>query len=80
MARRNLDRMFRIATLDLWLLKMVEDRNRTAHTYDEETAEEIYRSLPRYRELFEALLGALQDCEKRRAMEENAGESDYTEQ
>src|SRR5438477_12391649 len=51
---------FRVGILDLqqtsWL-KIVEDRNRTSHTYDEETAEEIYRSLHGYTQLFGALLG-----------------------
>ena len=59
-------------------LKMVEDRNRTSHTYEEETAEAIYLSLPRYSKLFEALLGALQAREQRRVAEENAGKSDET--
>jgi nucleotidyltransferase substrate binding protein (TIGR01987 family) len=67
---------FRLGILDPqesdWL-KMVEDRNRTAHTYDEETAEEICQSLPRYSELFQTLLTALEDREQRRAAEENSG-------
>jgi len=67
---------FRMGILDLretdWLT-MVEDRNRTSHTYDEETAEEIYIALPRYSKLFEALLVTLQDREQRRALEDSAG-------
>lgn len=39
-------------------VKMVEDRNRTPHTYHEETAEEIYRSLQGYAGLFSGLLKA----------------------
>ncbi len=74
---------FRLGVLDRhetdWL-KMVEDRNRTSHTYDEETAEEIYLSLPRYSKLFEGLLGALQDRDRRRVAEESAGDSDRTQQ
>jgi nucleotidyltransferase substrate binding protein (TIGR01987 family) len=31
----------------LWL-RMLEDRNRTSHTYKEQTAEEIYARLPQY--------------------------------
>ena len=46
---------FKMGVLDLeetsWL-KMVEYRNRTSHTYHEETAEAIYRSLPGYARLF----------------------------
>ena len=54
-------------------LKMVEDRNRTSHTYDEEIAEEIYLSLPRYSKLFEGLVGVLQEREQRRVAEEHPG-------
>lgn len=36
-----------------------EDRNLTAHTYDEATADAVYGRLPRYRELFEELLTSL---------------------
>ena len=65
---------FRMGILDLqetsWL-KMVEDRNRTSHTYDEETAEEIYRSLRGYAQLLGALLGKLRDRAQQRQLEEN---------
>jgi|SRR5579884_731073 len=62
----------RMGVLDIhetdWL-KMVEDRNRTSHTYAEETAEEIYSSLSRYSELFSQLLIKLHEREQRRAGE-----------
>ncbi|MEO8377913.1 MAG: nucleotidyltransferase substrate binding protein [Candidatus Sumerlaeota bacterium] len=51
-------------------LKMVEDRNRTSHIYDEETAEAIYRSLQGYAELFAVLFIALQKREDQRKSEE----------
>ena len=59
--------------------KMVEDRNRTSHIYDEETAQEIYISLTHYDELFEALLRALQEHEQQRVMEERGEDSGQTE-
>lgn len=40
-------------------LRMLDDRNRTVHTYDEETAEKVYRHLPRYLRLFQDLRDAL---------------------
>ena len=70
---------FRMNVVDLhetkWL-KMVEDRNRTSHTYDEETAEEIYRALPGYAELYAALLDKLREREQRRQLEEHPQEGD----
>src|SRR5574341_1634978 len=36
---------------DAQWLAMVEDRNRTANTYDEESARAIYRALPEYARL-----------------------------
>jgi nucleotidyltransferase substrate binding protein (TIGR01987 family) len=69
---------FRVAfRLDLvgrdprWMA-MVEDRNRTSHTYDEEVAQTIYRVLPEYAELLRRLLAKLREAEQRRA-EESAG-------
>ena len=38
---------------------MVEDRNRTSHTYNEKTAQEVYRSLSAYASLFRDLLARL---------------------
>lgn len=38
---------------------MLEDRNRTAHTYDEALAKDVYRRLSRYLPLFRALESAL---------------------
>ena len=65
---------FKMGILDLhetsWL-KMVEDRNRTSHTYDEETAEDIYRSLSGYARLFGALLSKLREREQLRRSEEH---------
>ena len=73
---------FRLGILNVhetdWL-KMVEDRNRTSHTYDEETAQEIYVSLAHYAELFEALLRALQDREQQRVIEEGGEDSGQTQ-
>jgi nucleotidyltransferase substrate binding protein (TIGR01987 family) len=41
-------------------LAMVEDRNRTSHTYDEDSATAIYRALSGYAEILRSLLGRLQ--------------------
>ena len=64
---------FRLGLIDLqetrWL-KMVEDRNRTSHTYDEEIAEAIYRALQGYAEMFAVLLTALQKRKDLRTSEE----------
>lgn len=54
-------------------LKMVEDRNRTSHTYDEEVAAEIYESLSTYSLLFAALLVKLEERTKQREAEESEG-------
>ncbi len=63
----------RLGVLDFqetqWL-KMVEDRNRTSHTYDEETAEEIYKALPEYAVLLRTLLEKLKGRERQRQVEE----------
>ncbi|MBI2554573.1 MAG: nucleotidyltransferase substrate binding protein [Candidatus Rokubacteria bacterium] len=40
-------------------MAMVEDRNRTSHTYDEASAREIYRALPGYAQLLRRLLERL---------------------
>ena len=50
-------------------MAMVEDRNRTAHTYDEESAKSIYRALPEYARLLARLLERLKDGEARQARE-----------
>lgn len=39
---------------DVWL-RMLDDRNRTTHTYNEAIAEEIFRRLPEYAEAVGAL-------------------------
>lgn len=36
-------------------MSMVEDRNRTSHTYDEATALAVYRALPGYARLLREL-------------------------
>ena len=51
-------------------MAMVEDRNRTSHTYDEEIAQTIYRALPGYMDLLGNLLEKLKAGEIRRAHEE----------
>lgn len=48
---------------------MVEDRNGTAHTYDENSAKMIYRALPEYARLLKALLEGVKQGESRRAGE-----------
>ncbi len=40
-------------------LAMVEDRNRTSHTYDEESAKAIYQALRTYADLLRTLVGRL---------------------
>ena len=40
-------------------LEMIEDRNRTAHLYNEAQANEVYSSFPNYLKLFEGLLNTL---------------------
>jgi nucleotidyltransferase substrate binding protein (TIGR01987 family) len=52
---------FRLRLLDAsarWM-KMIEDRNRTSHTYDETTARSIYQSLPEYASLLHQLVAGL---------------------
>ncbi len=43
---------------EIWL-DMLEDRNRSSHTYNEQTAEEIFSRLPRYYTALTQLLGQL---------------------
>ena len=40
-------------------LAMLEDRNRTSHTYDEDLAKAVFRRLPNYLPLLDALLDKL---------------------
>lgn len=42
-------------------LEMVDDRNRTVHTYNEAVAEAIYRNLRRYAALLGAWLAAMEE-------------------
>lgn len=44
-----------VSDLPLWLA-MVDDRNLTSHSYDEEIAEKIYAQLPRYADMVRQLL------------------------
>lgn len=63
---------FRLGVIDKdarWMA-MVEDRNRTAHTYDESSARTIYRALPEYAHLLRRLFERLKEGERRRAREE----------
>jgi nucleotidyltransferase substrate binding protein (TIGR01987 family) len=57
---------FRLRVIDndpRWLA-MVEDRNRTTHTYDEDSAIAIYRALPGYAEILQVLLDRLVSAER----------------
>jgi nucleotidyltransferase substrate binding protein (TIGR01987 family) len=47
-----------IANEQGWLA-MLEDRNRTSHTYDEDLAKAVFRRLPNYLPLLDALLNKL---------------------
>lgn len=38
---------------------MLEDRNRTSHTYDEQLAKQVYGRLPNHLTLLEAIAAAL---------------------
>jgi nucleotidyltransferase substrate binding protein (TIGR01987 family) len=62
---------FRLGLLgpDRRWLAMVEDRNRTTHLYDEETARKVYRAMPEYVELLRALLARLQQPDQQAAEE-----------
>jgi len=51
-------------------MAMVEDRNRTSHTYDEEIAQTIYQALRGYMDLLGNLLEKMKAAEIRRAHEE----------
>lgn len=42
---------------------MLDDRNRTSHTYNESTADEIYGNLKKYDEAMRALLEKIKDAE-----------------
>jgi nucleotidyltransferase substrate binding protein (TIGR01987 family) len=50
-------------------MAMVEDRNRTSHTYDEESAKAIYRALAGYADLLRRLVQKLKEGENRRLRE-----------
>jgi nucleotidyltransferase substrate binding protein (TIGR01987 family) len=59
---------FRLGVIgrDAQWMAMVEDRNRTSHTYDEESAKTIYRALPGYAQMLKGLLQRLKEGECRR--------------
>ena len=46
------------------LLKAIDDRNRTSHTYHEEIAEEIFHSIGEHLSLFEKVLKTLKGATK----------------
>jgi nucleotidyltransferase substrate binding protein (TIGR01987 family) len=63
---------FRLGLIDRdarWIA-MVEDRNRTTHAYDAETARKGYEALRTYAGLFDSLLARLVEGEHRRRAEE----------
>ena len=63
---------FRLGLIDRdsrWL-GMVEDRNRTSHLYDEESARKVYRKLSDYLRLLQGLLARLEEAARRTAAEE----------
>lgn len=66
---------FRLALIgqDARWLAMVEDRNRTTHLYDEETARKVYQALPGYVELLRGLLARLEEADRRSAGEAGQG-------
>jgi nucleotidyltransferase substrate binding protein (TIGR01987 family) len=43
-------------------LAMIEDRNRTSHTYDEQLAKDVYRRLSQHLPLLDALLAKLREA------------------
>lgn len=58
---------FRLGLIDndVHWMAMLEDRNRTSHTYDEESARAIYQALAGYVPLLRGLLGALELSDRR---------------
>lgn len=54
---------------DAQWMAMVEDRNRTSHTYDEASAIAIYQALPGYGHLLRQMLERLKAAESRRVRE-----------
>ena len=44
-------------------LEMIDDRNRTSHTYHEKLADTIYRNLPEYLQIMQRILQRLQSEE-----------------
>ena len=56
---------FKLAFKSGWIvdesgwLAMIEDRNRTTHTYDEQLAKDVFSRLPGYLPVFDALLAKL---------------------
>jgi nucleotidyltransferase substrate binding protein (TIGR01987 family) len=58
---------FKLAFKSGWIvdetgwLAMIEDRNRTTHTYDEQLARDVFGRLPGYPPLLDALLAKLRE-------------------
>ncbi|MBI2055825.1 MAG: nucleotidyltransferase substrate binding protein [Candidatus Sungbacteria bacterium] len=46
---------------DAWIKELVETRNKTVHTYDEDLAEEVYAALPNILNSLQKLLHFLRD-------------------
>jgi nucleotidyltransferase substrate binding protein (TIGR01987 family) len=46
---------------DAWIKEMVETRNKTVHTYNEDLAEEVYAALPNILGAFKKLLDELRN-------------------
>jgi nucleotidyltransferase substrate binding protein (TIGR01987 family) len=69
---------FRLGLVDRdsrWLA-MVEDRNRTVHLYDEESARTVFRELGAYGMLFRELLARLEAVEREADHEAGPGAED----
>lgn len=47
------------------LFEMVDDRNLTAHTYNEELAEELFKKLKDYAELMNSVVGRIKNSSKK---------------
>jgi nucleotidyltransferase substrate binding protein (TIGR01987 family) len=52
-----------LAEEEVWV-RMIQDRNLSVHTYNEELANQLYSRLPRYLPAFRQLLGELQHSEE----------------
>lgn len=69
---------FRLGLIDRdsrWLA-MVEDRNRTVHLYDEDSARKVFRALIDYAAMFRGLLARLEALERQADHEAGPGAGD----